>query len=456
MAAFLVGSASVAEARELQTGLVDPLYESAYDGTNAVWLDRTTAAGAELVGLSVGWRFMAPTPPTPGVDPSSPADPRYDWTGLDASVRSIAARGLDVVLCITVAPDWAEAPGRPRSAPPGSWKPDPEAYGDFVTAVARRYSGDYADPLDPSASLPRVRYFRVWNEPNLAIHFGPQWTGREPSSPARYRALLNQAYDGVKGVDATNLILAPGLAPYGDPPGQRRMRPLRFLRELFCIDRSGSRQGNRCDDPARLDVLAHHPINAEAPRTPADHRDNATTVDLGKITSVVRAARRADTIAPDTKKPLWVTEFWWASRPPSSFGVSRATQARWLTEALYLFWRQSARVALWFQIADPAPTPDTVGSGLFDERGEPKPAERAFRFPFVADRRSRGTVLAWGIAPSAGQVLIEHRKRGGWRRVGAVRTEGREAFAKRVDVSPRGELRGRLAGEGVSAPWRID
>ncbi len=95
----------------------------------------------------------------------------------------LSSHGLQVLLNITFAPTWAEGAGRPASARPGTWRPDPAQFASFATAAARRYDGHFPDPLQPGAILPRVRYWQAWNEPNLVLLPGPpvdaqrQWLG---------------------------------------------------------------------------------------------------------------------------------------------------------------------------------------------------------------------------------------------------------------------------------------
>ena len=133
------------------------------------------------------------------------------------------------MITIYDAPNFAEGPGRPPSAPEGTWMPDPAALADFGHAVSTRYSGGYQD-------LPRVRYFEVWNEPNLPVYLTPQWSGDAPASPDHFREMLNAFHGAVKAVDRRAVVIAGGLAPYGDDLRGDRLRPLRFLRRLFCLE----------------------------------------------------------------------------------------------------------------------------------------------------------------------------------------------------------------------------
>ena len=455
--ALVVFTPATADAGTLRLGLYAGEYSSPDAGVRDFWLDRSVDAGARLVGTNAVWSLIAPAIPGVGFDATSPSDPRYDWRALDTRVRDAAAHGLDTVLILGSAPEWAEGPGRPSTAaaPAGTWKPDPRAFGDFATALARRYSGSFPDPVNAGAPLPRVRYYRIWNEPNLTEYLTPQWSGSRPASPKRYRLLLNAAYASIKGVNRSNLVIAPGTAPYGDKPGEERMRPVTFLRSMFCLT---ARLGPaRCDAPAHLDVLAHHPINQGAPTRHAVNRNDATTSDLPRFTRVLRAARRHGRVLPRGAKPLWVTEFWWASKPPSSYGVSPARQARWLEQALYLFWKQRVKVAMWLFLRDP-PNPELiVSSGLYSISDRPKPALRAFRFPFVVDRAARPgpSARAWGMAPEAGPVTIQVRRAGGWKTVKRFAHRRPGVFVTNLPV-PRGATLRALTRSGqASLPWKV-
>src|SRR5204863_1426434 len=139
---------------------------------------------------------------------------------LDVALRAAKAAGLDPLLVPFVAPDRAEAPGRWRYATAGTWAPRPEALGDFATALARRYSGAFADPLLRGAALPAVRRWQAWNEPNLPQFLQPQWIaakGRwKAYSPLRYRAMLNAFSAGIHAVQPTAAVATAGTAPLGE------------------------------------------------------------------------------------------------------------------------------------------------------------------------------------------------------------------------------------------------
>jgi hypothetical protein len=444
------GAAPAEAARGLRLGINDSVYETADAGVRHTWLNRTVGARANLVLLGASWASIAPPNRPPGFNPRNPADPAYSWGSLDAAVRDASARGLKVLILVTSAPRWAEGRNRPGfgRAPPGTWKPSPGKLADFAHAITLRYSGRFP-------TLPRVRYWQLWAEPNLSIYLTPQWRHRRAASPKRYRRMLNAFYGAVKGVSRRDVVITGGTAPYGDPAGGDRMRPVRFWRGVLCL-RGDEVRPARCKHPAHLDVLAHNPINVGRPKRHAFNRNDASTPDLRRIERILRKARRTGRVRPRGHKPFWATEIWWDSKPPDPHGIPERRHARWLEQALYVLWRQGARTVVWFQVRDQARRPDfasTFQTGLFFRSGEPKLAYRAFRFPFVGDRTGRREVRVWGKAPSRGRVQIQRRRPGHWRTLKRVRAGANRIFTGKVHARGKAKLRAKQ-GPGKSLAWR--
>lgn len=453
--ALLAPAVQAASPPSLDLGFGDSLFTSSDTAVRDLWLGRAARSGATVVRIAVSWSRVAPAAP-PAFNPSDPGSPGYEWGGVDAAVRSAEARHLRVLLTVYSAPAWAEGAGRPATAYPGSWEPQPAAYGAFARALAGRYSGSFPDPLAPGAVLPRVSYFEAWNEPNLDNYLAPQWQGRRLVGPSLYRDLLNSFYAGVKGAQPTATVIGGSLAPFGDPPGGHRTPPVQFLRDLLCL-RGAALRPLPCPHPAHLDVLSSHPIAVGPPRASALSPLDASTPDLGRLNRVLRRAERARRVSPAGHRPLWVTEFWYDSDPPDPDGVPLARQARWYAQDLYLFWRQGARVAIALQLRDSPPGrgyPYTSQSGLFFPDGSAKPALTAFRFPLVARRLGRDRALVWGIAPQPGRVQVQARHGGQWRTVAVVAPRGRSRpFAVSLRLRLPALLRARL-GEERSLAWR--
>jgi hypothetical protein len=448
--AFADAGPSVAAPHPLRIGFGDKLFLSDDASTRESWFERAAATGASIARVNVHWSAVAPASPQPGFDANDPSARGYLWAQTDAAVRGAVAHGQRVMLTVYSAPRWAEAPGRPAHADPGTWRPQPEAFAAFARALARRYSGSYPDPLRPGASLPQVSLFEVWNEPNLDNYLSPQWRGDRSVGPGLYRGLLNAFYAAVKEVQPAARVIAGSLAPFGDEPGGTRTRPVRFLRGLLCL--RGSRlTRTRCSEPAHFDILSDHPIAIGPPLQSALSPLDVTTPNLGRLTPVVHAAVRRGTVLPRRAKPLWVTEFWYDSSPPDPRGVPVARQARWYEQDLYMFWQQGAEAAIALEIRDDPPEagyPFSSQAGAFLLDGTPKPSRTAFSFPLVAHRDNRGSVIVWGIAPVAGRVRIEARRRGGWQGVATVATADRpRPFLTRLDAHGPLELRGSIGGE---------
>jgi hypothetical protein len=465
--ALVAGAGSASAARGLVTGSSDFRYQSSDSAVRAEIFDRTVDAGAGLVRLNSSWRLAAPSPPA---DPTNPG--AYDFGTLDAAVRDARARGLMVMVTVAGAPAWAEGSGRPATADPGTWKPSPSALGAFMRAVALRYSGGFdPDGLGGASTLPAIQAIQVWNEPNLPEYLTPQYQGDAPFAPDHYRQMLNASYTAIKTANPGMLVVTAGTAPYGGTTSKgRRIRPVEFDRDLLCVTAVRSKKkGKRrkkgsklvraagCAAPANLDVLAHHPINTSGPPTQhAFNADDVSSADLSRISRVLRAAERARTVSAGMH-PIWATEMWWDSNPPNSAGSPPARQARWIEQALYLAWRDGASAVINLLLEDASSAPQNLlngtDSGIYFANSQPKPSALAFRFPFVADRLNRGTLRAWGKAPSAGKLKIQRRERGRWATARKLSVQRGAVFALELRLHGKQRLRARIAGN-TSLVWK--
>ena len=423
----LLACAVPAQARELSLGVMDnEIFEGAERDT---WYGRAEAAGVQTVRLTAYWSKIAPSARGHLADPKNPNDLAYDWRRTDSAVTGASAQGIRVLLTVQSAPRWAEGKNRPDWATPGSWRPDPSAYADFVEAVARRYDGSHG--------LPRVRFFQPWNEPNLNTYLSPQWTGtaknRKPASPGWYRRMLTAAAARIKAVQRDNYVVAAGTAPYGDPPAaNNRMTPVRFTRELLCLRGAKLRRFN-CGKSPRFEAIDHHPYPIGSPTAGAHLRENVAVPDLHRLTRVLRTARRKGTTKA---RDLWVTEISWDSAPPDPHGVPERIRARWLQLAFYMLWRQGATTICWFRLRDQYPGADwrwSYQSGFYTFAGHPKKASlRAYRLPFIAIRSGSRTRV-WGHTAAPGPVQIERRIGRRWVGIATLRSSG-GVFQGRLDT----------------------
>lgn len=412
---LLAAAPAQAAPRGLQVGFFDT---SAFAGSQSdLWLDRAQSHGASIVRVSVSWPGVARRQPA---RPTDPADPAYDWATTDAFVARARARGMTVLLSVEQAPVWAEARGRPSSVRQGAWRPDPEKVGAFMEAVARRYAT-------------QVRHIQLWNEPNLSLYLAPQWKrsrGRwVPDAAPRYRAMLNASHAALRRVDPQLRLVTAGTAPYGDPQaGGRRIMPVRFWRQVMA-------------KRARFHILAHHPYGVGSPRRKALSRDDAAIPDVRKFRRV-RGLR---------SKPIWVTEMSWDSRPADPNGVSEATQARWLSDAFFVLWKQRVSAITWFRIQDQERGEgfaSTNQSGIYLNGGRAKLSARAFSFPFACERAG-SRMRVWALAPTAGLVTVVDRS---GRSLGTV-TAGANRVA--TGVVRRGSVPRARLGNVESLPCQV-
>ena len=477
--AALAFPASAPAARDLETGFtgLGPPYQSNDPAERAVWFDRTVEARAGMVRLALSWWRVA------GVqrpaDPMNPGSSSYNFSvvngALDGAVRDARARGLKVLLLVNTAPPWAEGAGRPASLRAGSWQPNPSDLADFVQALAARYSGNFdPDGAGPQPPLPAAQALQIWNEPNQDAFLAPQLQGRTIIGPDHYREMLNASYEAVKSVNPQMLVVTGGTSPFGDPlggpyPSGVRVRPVQWWQKLLCVKPAKGKGKARkrkltryvreqnCSGTPMFDVLAHQAINntGSGPMQSALSRYDASTPDLGRVVRVLRAAERLGTVSGG-RHPVWVTEFWWDSNPPNPAGSPLLTQARWIEQSLYLFWKAGADTAINFEIRDSTNFPDVRSgfqSGVYFLDGRPKPSLTAFRFPFVTERIDKRTLRAWGKAPAGGELVIQRKVRGRWLAITKIKVSQGAVFVAKLRLRGKQRLRAAVAGNR-SLVWR--
>jgi hypothetical protein len=450
----LLAYARPSDAREFDIGFADTLYGQEKGSDHELKL--TESVNADIIRVNMYWSLVAPNQPA---NPRDPSDPAYNWGEFDRAISGASAHGFDVDLTVTAAPSWAEGPNRPsfEEAPPGSWRPDAAAFGDFAHAVAERYSGSFAAN---GTTLPAVKYFEAWNEPNLNTYISPQWDGNTNVASDIFESLLNNFYDEVKAVNPNAKIVSGGTAPYGDPPGgPNRTRPARFYRELLCLTEKLKK--GTCPNGGvapKFDIIAHHPINREdAPTEHADNVDDVEIADFSELTKELRKAEKYGTPATPGKHDIWANEVWWQTNPPDrDEGVSYKTHARWMEQGLYLLWKQGASNVSFLQFRDAKYTPGefTLASyqtGVYTYDGKRKPSADAVAFPFVTDKKGKGHI-AWGKAPASGKLTIEADEGKGYKKVASFNVKAGKVFQKPIRVDGKAKLRASV-GKDKSVVW---
>lgn len=463
-------------------------------------MQRIRALGIDRVRLTANWSTLtrdadARRRPA-GFDARDPASyEQARWRGLDQAVALARESGLAVLVDIGFwAPRWATSSGpggRARANVRG------QPYADFAVAVARRYSGRFVPAPEPEAEPPpsedesflesllggeepviapppapgpleRVDRFALWNEPNHPALMLPQWRAGRPTSPAIYRRMIRAAYPAAKAERPDAQFLIGNTSSMGTE-GRGAVAPLRFLRELACVDRQlrPLRRGG-CEDFTRLpgDGYAHHPYNRNQrpdTRSPRYQPDDVLLGDLDRLSSLLRRLVARGRIAPALRN-IHLTEFGYETRAIGSRPlVTPPQQARWLTWAEYVADRVPGVVSFaQFLLRDQPPAPVRVSdstnrpfgefyTGLQTTEGVDKPAARSFTAGLFAGRRPAGRVLLWGrlrLGTGPRRVVVERRLPGGaWGRLLAVRADGQATFSRIVAgrAGARYRLRWRAA-----------
>jgi hypothetical protein len=438
--------ATTASASTTQSAVIlDP---SAQTTDPAATLSQFREVGATTVRVLLKWYTVAPkansrTAPK-GFAASSPA--AYSsklFAQYDTLISDAVAQGMKVDLDIMGGPPtWAQGKGAPTKFIQHhyGWEPDATEFGQFVTAVAKRYNGHFKVG---GQTLPKVSIFSLWNEPNFGQQVGPQQirpTKKSANvlvSPLYYRNLLRSGYASLKKNAKGATILFGETAAHGklgptsglDDSQVSISAPLPWLQTLYCLNSrykhltgaAGKAAGCtnlgsfKKQNPALFSASAYaaHPYASQfAPNVQASKIPSGDFI-LPVISRLTTALDKANKAWRSSKKfPVWSTEYGFVTNPPfkpkkGQHYPSPATAATYLNEAEYLSYK-NPRVATYAQylINDP-PTIAGVGlfaSGLRTSTGALKPGFNAYRLPLWMPKQSVSSSASteiWGGARPA-------------------------------------------------------
>ena len=237
-------------------------------------LDVAWHANATVIRAWIEWDKIAPTRPA---HPRDPFDPAYVMTDTDDLVRAAQMRGMEVLFTIWGTPPWANGGAAENRAPTAV-----KDLEDFSYAIASRYSGRYI-------GYPFVRFYTVWNEPNLPAFLSPQYDALGRSvAPGLYARLYRAGYRGIKAANPLAQVALGDTSPWGSavagshPPG-------RFAELL-----------SRVRPRLPFDAWAHHPYatSPDLPPTQLVRWPNVTMMQLPRFEEqLARLVRTA--LGPD-------------------------------------------------------------------------------------------------------------------------------------------------------------
>ena len=203
---------------------------------------------------------------------------------------------------VSTPPAWSRAAGDAAGtfAPPDDYND----FGDFIYTLVSRYKG-------------RIRYYQIWNEPNIY----PEW-GSYPISPEDYTRLLKVGATRAREADPNVVIICGALASTialqpAAPPPQNALNDLLFLQRMYDAGAA-----------PYFDIMAMQAYGLWS--GPTDRRMHPRLINFGRP-QFVRDLMVAN---GDAAKPIWISEMGWNAVPDSvpdkRFGqVSPEQQARY-------------------------------------------------------------------------------------------------------------------------------
>ena len=382
----LFASVSASGADRMWVGFQDdPSFRWRED--RASMLDEAVASNAGIVRTTVYWSRVAPRRPA---NASNPFDPAYRWDDLDELVRSSQLRGLESLLTIWGTPDWANKSKGPNYTP--TRLSDLTAFG---RALATRYSGRYP-------GYPYVRFFSVWNEPNLEQFLAPTFDKKgKPVAPSTYAKLYRAAYAGLKAGSPTAQVGIGETSPRGrDKPSpgpiQDSLAPATFARLL-----------STARPRVHFDGFAHHPYSVlgQGPLQKARYPN----VHLTQLPQFSKDLNKwfGKTVS------IWITEYGFETKPAEPRGVTLSQQAAYASQTLDLLRRlPTVKMLVWFIFRDD-PT-STWQSGLVNRNSTRKPAFGTFASKAkLLDARNPVVRAKLNIAPIVRLPVLELAARNG-------------------------------------------
>ena len=308
-------------------------------------IDQASQQGASIMRLLVQWNLAAPQRPANAADPF---DPAYRLDDVDEALRNAQQADMEVMLTISGTPSWANGGKTPNAMP--TRLADLTA---FARAIASRYSGRYP-------GFPFVRFWSVWNEPNLNQFLTPQFNSRGKSvAPANYAKLYAAAYAGLRaGNPLAQIAIGETSARGTDKAGGIRPThsPGKFA-ELVA----------KANPRLKFSAWAQHPY----PTVPTSTPNQLLKWPNVSLRSFPRFEKSLNTWFHRKSTPIWVTEYGYQTRPPDPLGVPWATQSRYISQAIAIAKSYSfVPMFIWFVYQDDPGQP--WESGLYTQGGTPK------------------------------------------------------------------------------------
>lgn len=273
-------------------------------GTHLVW---SSAPEAETVFRRVrsgGIQWVREDFPWGTLEPSRGS---YDWERTDALMTAAAVSGIDVLAILDYSTRWASSD--PSGAGAEHFAPrDAADYAAFAAAVVGRYgrNGSFWSTRPDLTPRP-LAAVEIWNEP-----YG-YWFWKPDPNPAAYARLARATATAIKATHPEVKILISGEVWQA----RRDDAAVPWLARVLDADSGLAKL---------VDGYSLHPYPWPRNAGPYD-TSNRWSFDLVQRSREIAAARHA-------ALPIWITEIGWSTADLPDDGVSEATQAAYVRQAM--------------------------------------------------------------------------------------------------------------------------
>lgn len=212
------------------------------------------------------------------------ADNQWDPLPVDRIVDQFAAEGINILLVVAKAPEWALDPSG------NQFLADYAQFTELMQFVSQRYAG-------------KVAAWEIWNEQNLAYEVNG--TVRV----ADYVDLLKAGHAGVRAGDPNALVVFGGLTPNGVDDPAIAIDDLTYLTQIY--QHAGGEVAQYFDVMGMHVSSTHNPPDTMWPDNPSaeeGYNDHESFYFR-------RAEQLWDVMVAngDSAKPVWITEFGWTT-----------------------------------------------------------------------------------------------------------------------------------------------
>jgi hypothetical protein len=296
--------------------------------------------GASWVRANIFWSTIEPTDRQPE---------QYNWSSPDAVIVDPALRGLNLLVTIRNAPDWAATY---TNGPID--KVDIGEFAEFVGSLVERYDGD---GLDDAPGSPIVNHWEFYNEPDAGDEFRAS-TGHSAywgHFGDQYAAMLETVYPVIKEANPNANVVFGGIAYdwFEDEGGP-------FVEEF--LDDVLAAGGGQFFDIMNIHAYSGFTDDSE-PENPG----------LRKKVEYIRAKMQSHGV----DKPIIVSETGKHSNDLPDHPSSPELQARYVVVLFTQGIASDTKIVIWWMLKEPGSY--FWDNGLLDYDLDPKPSYHAFQ-----------------------------------------------------------------------------